>query len=341
MKIICSVGPNIKNEEDLYDFVVAGMNSMRLNFSHADYGLVEKYIKYTRENHPNIEIIADLQGNKIRVSRLFKGQLRVKEKDTIIFCSESYYKKLKPFKEKEIYVPISLDMNFQCLLSASKILMKDATMEFKIEGKTKETVRTKVIRGGIIRAEKGINAPGMDRNSAKLTLKDKKDIKFALKNQVDVICLSYASNKCIIEELKHYIQSLSTDCLELKKIKIWAKIECADGVKNINEISELVDGIMLGRGDLVSEVDVKDIPEIESSIISMMKVKNQELIIATFILESMRNSKTPSISEVESIAFFKRNMVDGIMLAGEVGVGRFPLEVIATAKGIIDRYTFE
>lgn len=338
MKIICSIGPNIKNESDLDGFVKAGMNSMRLNFSHADYPMAESRIKYIRNKYPYIEIVQDLQGNKLRVSNYFKGQIKVKIGEFVTFCSEEYFRRIKNFKGREVFVPIALEMDFKALLSADKFLMKDATMEFEIIEKQQDRIKTKVVRGGIIRGEKGINAPGMDRSSAKLTNKDKRDIKFGIKNKVDVICLSYASNKEIVEELAEYIKELAKEDSEYRMPKIWAKIECMDGVKNINEILKSVDGIMLGRGDLSSEVDVIEIPQIEEKIISTMKEMKQELIIATFILESMRMSTIPSIAEVEAIAHFTKSQVDGIMLAGEVGVGRNPLTVISTAKAIIERY---
>lgn len=338
MKIICSIGPNIKNESDLDEFVEAGMDSMRLNFSHADYPLSASRIKYMRSKYPAIEIIQDLQGNKLRVSNYFRGQIKVKTGDAVTFCSEEYFKKLKSFKGKEIFVPVALDMDFGALLSADKLLMKDATMEFEIISKNKEVIKTKVVRGGVIRGEKGINAPGMDRSSSKLTKKDKKDIKFGINNGVDVICLSYASSKKIIQELIEYIEYILKENPTCRMPKLWAKIECRDGVKNISEIIDVVDGIMLGRGDLSSEVDIFDIPQIEDKIITKMKDMKQELIIATFILESMRLSSIPSIAEVESIAHFVKSKVDGIMLAGEVGVGRNPIKVISTAKSLVERY---
>lgn len=338
MKIVCSIGPNIKNESDLDGFVKAGMNSMRLNFSHADYPMAESRIKYIRSKYPDIEIVQDLQGNKLRVSNLFKGQMKVKPGEVVIFCSEEYFKRIKSFKGKEIFVPVALEMDFKALQCSDKFLMKDATMEFEIMEKQQNRIKTKVVRGGVIRGEKGINAPGMDRSSAKLTDKDKRDIRFGINNNVDVICLSYASNKKIIDELVEYIEQLIKDNSQYRRPKIWAKIECMDGVKSIEEILKSVDGIMLGRGDLSSEVDVLEIPKIEEKIISLMKDMNQELIIATFILESMRMSTIPSIAEVEAIAYFTKSKVDGIMLAGEVGVGRYPLKVIATAKTIVEKY---
>lgn len=338
MKIICSIGPNIKCEKDLSEFVKAGMNSMRLNFSHADYPRAKSQINYMRKNHPEIEIIQDLQGNKLRVSNLFKGQIRVKIGDSVSFCSESFYKKNQGNKGKSLFVPITMDISFNSLLSAEKLLMKDATMEFRIIDKSSEIIETKVVRGGVIRGEKGINAPGMDRTSTKLTNKDKKDITFGLNNGVDTICLSYASTKENIIEFKNYIDSVLDENPNLKKPKIWAKIECSSGVNSFEEILEEVDGIMLGRGDLTSEVDMIEIPYIEQRFISAMKERREELIIATFILDSMRNSSQPMLSEIDAIAAFVKANVDGIMLAGEVGIGKNPVQVIKTAKRIIERY---
>ncbi len=338
MKIICSIGPNVQCEKDLDEFVDSGMDSMRLNFSHSDYSRAESQIKYMRKKHPEIEIIQDLQGNKIRVSNLFKGQIKVKTGDSVTFCSEDFYKRTTSYKSKSLNVPIAMNMNFKSLLSAKKFLMKDATMEFRIIKASDASIETKVVRGGVIRGEKGVNAPGLDRSATKLTDKDKDDIVFGLNHEVDIICLSYASTKNNIVEFRSYIDNVIKENPHLKAPKVWAKIECSSGVDSFNEILEEVDGIMLGRGDLTSEVDIIEIPNIQHKFIEAMKGRKEELIIATFVLDSMRNSTIPSLSEVDAIVNFTKAKVDGIMLAGEVGVGRNPLDVIKTAKKIISRY---
>lgn len=338
MKIICSIGPNVQCEKDLDEFVQAGMNSMRLNFSHSDYTRAESQIKYMRKSHPEIEIIQDLQGNKLRVSNLFNNQIKVTIGENVIFCSEDFYKKKYLNKSVSLNVPIAMNMDFKTLLSAERFLMKDATMEFRILNAKEDFIETTVVRGGIIRGEKGINAPGIDRSATKLTDKDKEDIVFGLNHSVDVICLSYVSSKNNIVELKSYIDTIRKENSYLNMPKIWAKIECSSGVESFSEILDEVDGIMLGRGDLTSEVDMIEIPNIQNKFINIMKDRKEELIIATFLLESMRNSKVPSLSEIDVLANFTKAKVDGIMLAGEVGVGKNPLEVIKTAKRVISRY---
>lgn len=338
MKIICSIGPNVQCERDLDEFVDSGMNSMRLNFSHSDYSRAESQIKYMRKKHPEIEIIQDLQGNKLRVSNLFKGQIKVKTGESVTFCSEDFYKRNSSYKGESLNVPIAMNMNFKSLLRAERFLMKDATMEFRIVNAREDSIETKVVRGGIVRGEKGINAPGLDRSATKLTDKDKGDIIFGLNHEVDVICLSYASTKNNIVEFKSYIDTYIKKNHHLKMPKVWAKIECGSGVESFDKILDEVDGIMLGRGDLTSEVDIIEIPNIQHKFIEAMNDRKEELIIATFILDSMRNSTIPSLSEIDAIANFTKAKVDGIMLAGEVGVGRNPLDVIKTAKKIISRY---
>ncbi len=164
MKIVCSIGPNVKTLNDLDKFVNAGMNSMRLNFSHIENDTAKKQIKYMKENYPDISIIQDLQGNKIRVSNLFNGQLRVNFGETVYFCSEEFFKENLRHSGKNTLIPISFQGQFTWLSKCKKILMKDGTMEFNVVGKLKdkEAIKAEVVLGGMVRGEKGLNAPGMD-----------------------------------------------------------------------------------------------------------------------------------------------------------------------------------
>ena len=339
MKIVCSIGPNVKTTNDLDKFIDAGMDSMRLNFSHADYNKFKELIEYGK-NFPNIDIIQDLQGNKLRVSPLFKGELKVREKEEVYFCSEKFYKENIRFSNQYIFIPIAFEGEFSWITKCKSILMKDATMQFKVIGKLKdkEAIKAEGIVGGMIRGEKGINAPDMDRQAMTLTLKDKKDIEFGLLNGVDVICLSYTTCKDNIDELKTYIKKIKKYNKQVKIPKIWAKVECREAIENFDEILKSVDGIMLGRGDLVSEIDITDIPYIQNQIIKKMKSKKKELIIATYVMDSMKRSIIPQISEVDDLYHFIENKVDRVMLAGEVGIGRNPIETIEVTKKIINKY---
>lgn len=340
MKIVCSIGPNVKELRDLDNFIKAGMDYMRLNFSHANYDKFGKQIKYVKEKFHHITIIQDLQGNKLRISNLFKGQLRVKAGDVVYFCSEEFYINNPQYNKNKILIPVAITGEFSWINNSRKILMKDGTMEFEIIGRfdDKETIKTKVVIGGMVRGEKGLNAPGIDRNFMSLTRKDKRDIEFGLLKDVDVICLSYVTCKENIEELKAYLQEIKKSNAQVNIPKIWAKIECREGVDNFDEILELVDGIMLGRGDLLSEIDIMEIPFVQDEIIKKMKDSQKELIIATYVLDSMKASKLPKIPEVDDLYSFIKNKVDGVMLAGEVGIGKNPIKTIEFTKSFIDKY---
>lgn len=340
MKIICSIGPNVREKEDIDRLVGAGLNMMRFNFSHINYDLAEELIDYTKKSYPKVPIIADLQGNKIRISNLFKKAIKVEGNEEVLFCSESFYAKNWQGFENETLVPIKLEGNFSLLYGVKKILMKDATMEFQVKHRIaeEELIKTVVIRGGIIRGEKGINVPGIDRKGMNLTSKDKKDVNFALKNKVDIICLSYVTSERNIQELKSYIGKLVKKNTEYKFPKVWAKVECREGIRNFEHILKSVDGIILGRGDLSAELDLVDIPKVQQQLISIMKKSKKEFIIGTYVLESMKYSLVPSIAEVNDIYNFIHNKVTGVMLAGEVSVGRYPIETITFLKGLIRKY---
>ncbi|MEG0611041.1 MAG: pyruvate kinase [Clostridium sp.] len=342
MKVVCSIGPNVKSLSDLDKFIDAGMDSARLNFSHIEYEKAKDQIKYIKDKYPSITIIQDLQGNKLRVSSLFNGQLRVNFGESVYFCSEDFYKSNLRHSDKHILIPISFQGEFSWLTNANKILMKDGTMEFKITGKLKDkdAIKAEVVIGGMVRGEKGLNAPGMDRTGMSLTVKDKSDIEFGIQNKVDVICLSYVTRAADILDLKAYIGEIKKDKTDINIPKLWAKIECKEGIDSFDEIVNEVDGIMLGRGDLLSELDIVEIPFVQDKIIEKMKSSKKELIIATYVLDSMRNSFKPKIPEADDIYNFLKNKVDAVMLAGEVGVGRNPIEVIKFAKKIIDKYSY-
>jgi pyruvate kinase len=339
MKILCTIGPNVSNTKILGELVNNGMNVVRFNFSHIDYELAKHLIEYIKNNHRDVAIMQDLQGNKLRISNLFKKEIKVVPREKVYFCSEEVYRKYsKEHENRYLFVPLTCEGEFSLLNSANCILMKDATMEFEILEKGNGVIKTSVKRGGILRAEKGVNAPGMDRRNMGLTAKDKKDIIWGLENGVDIICLSYVSYPENIIELKNYIKQCKK-YKDFKMPKLWSKIESKEGIENFKNILKESDGIMLGRGDLVAEADLLDIPQIQQDLLNIMKKSKKDFIIATYLLESMKRNVRPTVSEINDICYFLQNKVNGFMLAGEVSIGNNPILVVKTLKDIIDRYS--
>lgn len=337
MDIICSIGPKVNNPAALSELYDAGMNVLRFNFSHAEFDHTKKLIDYTRERLHGAKIMADLQGPKLRVSDSFLEETKVYPGQEVLFSSETTYMQYRKHANKYIIVPIATDAPFSALMGAKSIFMKDATMKFRVIGRNDLFIKTVVERGGILRAEKGINAPGMDRSSLTLTEKDKKDILWALDNNVDIIVLSFVSSKENIIELKEFINHYRK-YKSFHQPKLWAKIESREGVESFDSILELVDGIMLGRGDMFAEIPYYEIPAIQDSILSKMKNTNKDIIIATYVLSSMRSSPLPLIPELNDIYNCLQKGATGFMLSGEVSTGSYPRQVVETLASVLKKY---
>jgi pyruvate kinase len=336
MDILCSIGANVDNIHHISKMIEAGMDIPRFNFSHANYDKVEELIKDIKDRYPDIPIFQDLQGNKLRVGKEFERSIKVHRGEIIYFSTEEFHRKHKNNRKYTI-VPISFDGKLSDLAKVKVIYMKDATMEFKVLGKNENAIKTEVVIGGVIRAEKGLNAPGMERSHLGLTSKDKNDAIWGVEHGVDIICLSYVTCAQNIMELKDLLKQLKK-YKKFKMPKIWSKIECREAIENFEEILKVSDGIMIGRGDLIAEVDMIEVPIIQDRIIKKMKKSTKKLVIATYVLDSLKRNTTPMLSEVNDIYNFMKEKVDGFMLAGEVTFGNNPLKTIELFKNIINQY---
>lgn len=336
MEIMCSIGSNTENIKSVSKMLEAGMDIPRFNFSHANYEKVEEVIKDIKDRYPHVPILQDLQGNKLRIGKEFEKTIKVHKGDIIYFSTEEMYKKYKNNRDYTI-VPVSFQGQLLDLAKVKVIYMKDATMKFKVLGRNEKVIKTEVVTGGIIRAEKGLNAPGMKRSHLGLTMKDKNDVIWGVEHGVDIICLSYVTSAKNMLELKEFLKQLRK-YKKFKMPKLWAKVECREAVDNFEEILKVSDGIMLGRGDFIAEIDMIDVPIFQDSIVKRMKKSSKKLIIATYVLDSLKRNSMPTISEVNDIYNFINNKVDGFMLAGEVTFGDHPLEAINLLKNMINKY---
>lgn len=337
MHIVCSIGSWVNSIEDVDKLVEAGMTIPRFNFSHIDYEKSEKLINEIKGKYPEMPIFQDLQGNKLRVSKIFRNQIKVNEGDIVYFCTEQFYKKYYK-TNKYILIPIAYEGEFKDLQQARTIFMKDATMEFTVLGRNENVIKVKVKKGGMVRGEKGINAPGMDRSKLTLTEKDKNDIIWGLHRGINIICLSYVTTDESIRELRTFIKNYQKDNKKIKMPVIWAKIECRDAVENFDKIVKVSDGIMIGRGDLLAELELHEIPLAQDKIISKMKKSVKDLIIATYVLDSLKKGSRPTINEINDIYNFMKNKVNGFMLSGEVTISRTPIENVRLLKDLVTKF---
>ncbi len=318
-KIVATIGPVSESPATLVHLINAGVNVARLNFSHGDHeehGQRMKFIKEaTKKTKRDIAILQDLGGVKIRIGDFAVGQITLKkgQKFTITTkkcignsdCVNVNYKKL----------PLEVQ-------KGQDILIDDGTKKLVVTKTTKTDVETKVVVGGMIRSRRGVNVPGARLSCSALTPKDKKDVKFGIKNGVDFIALSFVRDANDIKYLKSILKR------EKSTAKVIAKIETPESIENIDAIISEADGIMVARGDLAIEVPACDVPHLQKMIVKKCNIVGKPVIVATQMLESMISAPVPTRAEVTDVANAIFDGADAIMLSAESAIGDYPLETV-------------
>lgn len=326
-KIVATVGPACDNYDNLLSLVKAGVNVFRLNFSHGDHEDKKRVIGLIREiikNEPyNISILADLQGPKLRVGNLENGSITLKEKQQFIFTTEKMVG-----TANKIYISypnLCTDVKVD-----DRIFLDDGKMELKAEEILNDKeVRVSVTLGGILLPKKGVNFPDSELTMPSLTEKDLADLDFILEQKLDWLALSFVRKAIDIIELKKIIKEHKS------KIKVIAKIEMPEALKNLRDIIIVSDGIMIARGDLGVEIPIEQVPVIQKDIIRKCMHRAKPVIVATQMMESMIDRTKPNRSEVSDVANAVLEGADAVMLSGETATGTYPTLVVETMSKII------
>ena len=326
-KIVATVGPACDTYDKLLALVKAGVNVFRLNFSHGAYESKLQIIEYIREiniKEPyNIAILGDLQGPKLRVGDLEGGSLELKEGDEIILTTE----KIVGTKSK-IYV--SYQNLAKDVKPGERIFFDDGKMEVELkEVLNDKEVLIRVNLGGTLLPKKGVNLPDSELTMPSLTEKDIEDLEFIIDNDLDWVALSFVRKAVDITELKKRIKAKNS------KIKVIAKIEMPEALKNIRDIIVESDGIMVARGDLGVEVPVEQVPIIQKEIIRKCMHRAKPVIVATQMMESMMDRTKPNRSEGTDVANAVLEGADAVMLSGETAMGNYPTMVVEMMSKII------
>lgn len=330
-KIVATIGPSSNTRSILKRLMLAGVDAFRFNFSHSSHEETAKVIKEIRslneELNIHASIICDLQGPKIRIGEVLPGVV-LKKGDVISFTTND-----TGAKGDQNLVSINYK-NFPSDVSVNeKILVNDGKLILKIlETNKKNLVRAKIIQGGKLESNKGVNLPNTKISLPALTDKDVKDATFAIKNKFDWIALSFVRSKRDISLLRRLNDKVSSN-----KIPIIAKIEKPESLINIDKILKKADGIMVARGDLGLEIPAEEVPLNQKLLVTKAKKARKPVIIATQMMESMISSLTPSRAEVNDVANSVMDGADAIMLSGETSTGKHPVEVVKTIEKIIHR----
>jgi len=321
-KILATLGPSIFKKNIINQLIRSGVDGFRINFSHNLTG-IEKIVKIIRDcekiNKKHIAIVADLQGIKLRISKILENQVSLKKGDIFNFDLNK-----KIGSQNRVYLPYP--EIFKKIKKNNKILIDDGKFVFKIKQLSKNSIETICQNDCIIKNFKSIHIPGLEVDFDNLTAKDKRDIQIAKKLNCNWIALSYVKNSKIIKETRKLI---STD------MGIIAKVENKSALKNIKDIIQTSDAIMVARGDLAVEIGANEVPHVQLDIVKKCSELGKPVIIATQMLESMILDNKPTRAEINDVGTAIFQGADVVMLSAETAVGKYPLQAVQAMKKTI------
>jgi pyruvate kinase len=326
-KIVATVGPACEAPEMLLQLAKAGANVFRLNFSHGSHDnkkeIIERIRSINKSQPYNIAILADLQGPKLRVGELENGQIELVDGADLIITTEKMLG-----NQQKVYVSyphLTNDVKVN-----ERIFLDDGKMEVKVKKILNEKeIAVSITLGGTLLQKKGVNLPDSELTMPSMTEKDMADLDFIIENNLDWVALSFVRKPKDIIELKKIIKKRKS------KIKVIAKIEMPEALKNIRDIIVESDGIMVARGDLGVEMPVEQVPIIQKEVIRKCMHRAKPVIVATQMMESMMDRTKPNRSEVTDVANAVLEGADAVMLSGETAMGEYPVLVVETMSKII------
>lgn len=329
-KIIATIGPASESEETLRSLIDAGMDVVRLNFSHGTHDDHRHIVKTVRNlsiscGRP-IAIMQDLRGPKLRTGNLpGDGTRKIEDGEALTLSADA--SDADPSVVAVNYSHLPMDVN-----PGDRILIDDGRIELRVLNKTDKHVETEVVVGGELRSHKGINLPGVRLSIPSLTEKDIKDLEFGLEIGVDAVALSFVRRAEDLILLRKQIEAFAP---EHSRLPIIAKLETPEAVENLEEILDNCNGVMVARGDLGVEVSAEKVPSIQKHIIQRANARLRMVITATQMLESMMQNPRPTRAEASDVANAVFDGSDMLMLSGETAVGDYPVEAVHTMSRII------
>ncbi len=329
-KIIATVGPASSSRAQLKSLLQAGVDVIRLNFSHGNYDdhakVIDEIRSLTKEGKRSLAILQDLQGPKLRTGMLEDGEA--------IFLSpgEPINLTTRDVIGTNDTIQVKYDSFAQDVNEGDRILLDDGRIELRVTSIDGNDVATEVVYGGKLGNKKGINLPGVNLSSPSLTKKDLQDIEFGLAHDVDAIALSFVRRA---EDIVRLREAISTSDHDGVTPLIIAKLEKPEAIDNLDQILTVCDGVMVARGDLGVEVAPERVPSIQKHIIQHANTAQRFVITATQMLDSMIDNPRASRAEASDVANAVFDGSDGLMLSGETAIGEYPVAAVETMDRII------
>jgi pyruvate kinase len=326
-KIVCTLGPATDGFEQLKSLIEAGMNVARLNMSHGSHAEHENRYKNVRAAAEAagraVGVLADLQGPKIRLATFANGPVTVENGDTFTITTEDV-----PGDQHicgTTYKGLPGDVK-----PGDPVLINDGVVCLEVVSVDGPRVVTRVVEGGVLSNNKGINLPGAAVNVPALSEKDVEDLRFALRLGVDMVALSFVRNAADIEDVHKVMDE------EGRRVPVIAKIEKPQAVDAMEEIVLAFDAVMVARGDLAVEYPLEKVPLVQKRLITLCRRNAKPVIVATQMMESMITQSRPTRAEASDVANAILDGTDAVMLSAESSVGKFPIETVQTMGRIVE-----
>ncbi|WP_167956719.1 pyruvate kinase [Anaerosporobacter faecicola] len=321
-KIICTMGPSTDQPDIMEALVREGMNVARFNFSHGDYeehgGRMERLRRIRKEQGKPVAMLLDTKGPEIRLKDF-------EEKKVFLQTGQTF----RLYQEDKVGTSEGVSITYKDLYKdiqiGSHILFDDGLIETQVIGLDGKDIICKIMNDGYISSKKGVNVPDEHLSMPYLSKKDREDILYGIKQQVDFIAASFVRSAEDINQIRTLLAENQGE-----KINIIAKIENQEGVENIDDIIQVSDGIMIARGDMGVEIPLEEVPVIQKMIIRKVYESGKQVITATQMLDSMMKNPRPTRAETTDVANAIYDGTSAIMLSGETAAGSYPVEALQT-----------
>ena len=325
-KIVATLGPASAQDDVLPKMIEAGLNVARLNFSHGNFDEHQRSFdmvrKYSKELGSAVAVLQDLSGPKIRIGEFYQERVMLTNGEEFVLTTD------QSCVGDEHKASISYINLINEIKPGEPVLLDDGKKRLEVVRVEGQEIICKIIVGGETKGRRGVNLPGTDIKMSCLTEKDRKDLEFGIKNDVEFMALSFVRKASDIEELRTILKERGS------KAQIIAKIETPQAIADFDAILAAADGIMVARGDLAVEVPMEQVPVLQKMIVSKTRQVGKPVIVATQMLESMINSPVATRAEVNDIANAILDGTDAVMLSEESTLGKFPVEAVTTMTRI-------
>ncbi|MEE8419737.1 MAG: pyruvate kinase [Dehalococcoidales bacterium] len=325
-KIVCTIGPASNSKRVIERLIKAGMNTARLNLSHGSYEEHAETIGTIRqvagELGTEVAILLDMPGPKLRTGQMEENGARLEEGDTFTFTS----RKITGTRQR---VSVDSPAFFRKISLGNSIFLNDGALQLEVAAVKKTSVECKIIVGGLLTGNRGINIPGVTLTESPVNLKGREHMAFGIKHGVDFIAVSLVRSAEDIREVKRLLEEGGGS------IPVIAKIEKQEAVSGLDGIISESEGLMIARGDLGVEIRLEKVPLVQKEIIRKCNLVGKPVIVATQMLESMVGATRPTRAEVSDVANAIFDGTDAVMLSGETAIGKYPVQTVRVMSRIV------